>query len=43
MTTGASGPDVNLVHGFRSRVGEEDSGEAQNPETHTKNISLIII
>lgn len=31
MTVGLSAPDAALVHGFRG--GEEDGGEADNPET----------
>lgn len=33
MTTGLSAPDTALVHGFRG--GEDDTGDADNPETNT--------
>lgn len=33
MTAGLSAPHAALVHGFRG--GEEDTGDADNPEVHT--------
>lgn len=38
MTTGLSGPDAALVHGFRGGRGEEDTGDAENPEKAHINI-----
>ena len=44
MTTGLSGPDAALVHdGFRGSRGEEDTGDAENPETHTQILKAIIL
>ena len=43
MTTGLSGPDAALVHGFRGSGGEEDNGDAENPETHIEILKVIIL
>lgn len=37
MTTELSGPDTALVHCFRGSRGEEDTGDAENPENTHRN------
>lgn len=40
MTTGLSAPVAALVHGLRG--GEEDTGDAENPVTHTHTHTRIL-
>lgn len=35
MTTGLPEPEAALGHGFRGSRGEEDTGDAEDPETQT--------
>lgn len=41
MTTGLSGPDAALVHGFRGSSAEEDTGDAVNPEKQKQKYSKM--